>query len=863
MPVKKQKSKKGLIKKPKMAPVAPALFDDALPVSLKNKGISDVLDLGVRIHKSSQGKLSPYIIKLDHEKQAVQSLEVSQKDKIKELADSLAKSSIGDYQLIEETETEDITILSLDDLAIQLRETERTISPGKVEAKLEQDYEIFAGSQINVEIPNVFEILDQEKQLPIAIEPAEKIEEDSITITQTITGRFHNLHLLLPKQARHRAIAVFLLLSFVLVMPIHAMQGLSDTSSRKTEIERVSQQAISQIDSATDSIKSQDFQAASLDFQRATENFQNAQKSMDDMRLITASLVNIIPQTNSTYETVQGLVSAGASLSQSGAKLSSAIEELSNSNSLSLVTKLQLLTTYITNALPEVQTANNALKNINLEFIPQDYTNKLTLLLSTVPSLQRSMEEFLKFSGTLQTLLGNQEKMRYLLVFQNNTELRATGGFIGSFAQIDVLDGEITNIDIPGGGSYDVQGQLSEFVAPPQPLSLLNDRWEFHDANWFPDFPSSAQKLIWFYQKAGGPTVDGVIAINATLMPQLLEITGPIAMPEYGRTITSENFLFETQKIVEYEYASYQDDGDREQDAPKQFIGDLAPKVLEILKQADPETLLKVIDLLSASLTQKDVLMYMEDNQLQSDIETLNWSGSLKNTQGDYLMVVDSNLGGGKTDTVIKQGVNLDVEIQEDGSIINTVTITKEHTGMSSALFEGVNNVDYVRLYVPEGSEFIQANGFEIPDESLFEQADTPLSSDTDMLLWTANFAKDPISQTDIWDEQGKTVFGNWIQTKPGETEVATFTYKLPWKFEQTNDSIFQKAKSYIGLKNLNEYSIFIQKQPGVVTRTTTIRVFNATNQKVIWTSQNDLFSSGTEFNNDQDRVLSALFEQF
>ncbi|MBU4453191.1 DUF4012 domain-containing protein, partial [Patescibacteria group bacterium] len=458
---------------------------------------------------------------------------------------------------------------------------------------------------------------------------------------------------------------------------------------------------------------------------------------------------------------------------------------------------------------------------------------------------------------------GNQEKMRYLLVFQNNTELRATGGFIGSFAQIDVLDGEITNIDIPGGGSYDVQGQLSEFVAPPQPLSLLNDRWEFHDANWFPDFPSSAQKLIWFYQKAGGPTVDGVIAINATLMPQLLEITGPIAMPEYGRTITSENFLFETQKIVEYEYASYQDDGDREQDAPKQFIGDLAPKVLEILKQADPETLLKVIDLLSASLTQKDVLMYMEDNQLQSDIETLNWSGSLKNTQGDYLMVVDSNLGGGKTDTVIKQGVNLDVEIQEDGSIINTVTITKEHTGMSSALFEGVNNVDYVRLYVPEGSEFIQANGFEIPDESLFEQADTPLSSDTDMLLWTANFAKDPISQTDIWDEQGKTVFGNWIQTKPGETEVATFTYKLPWKFEQTNDSIFQKAKSYIGLKNLNEYSIFIQKQPGVVTRTTTIRVFNATNQKVIWTSQNDLFSSGTEFNNDQDRVLSALFEQF
>ncbi|KKR89479.1 MAG: hypothetical protein UU36_C0026G0003 [Candidatus Uhrbacteria bacterium GW2011_GWE2_41_1153] len=170
----------------------------------------------------------------------------------------------------------------------------------------------------------------------------------------------------------------------------------------------------------------------------------------------------------------------------------------------------------------------------------------------------------------------------------------------------------------------------------------------------------------------------------------------------------------------------------------------------------------------------------MQDNKLQSDIKALGWSGSLLQTDGDYLMVVDSNLGGGKTDSVIKQDIDVDVEIQADGSIINTVTITKEHTGLANALFEGINNVDYLRLYVPKGSELLQASGFEIPDESLFKIANAPLATDKDLLLWTSNFTQDPISGTDIWNEQGKTVFGNWMQTKPGETEIVTFTYRLP-----------------------------------------------------------------------------------
>jgi len=852
------------------------LYDNALPVSLRNRGISDAMRQGIRIHSSDSAPVSPYVIELSRKDQKVL-LPDTKEDKIKELAQQLAEAN--DFEQIDTAVPIRISLeLSQDDLSEQLREPERIIEKIEIEKPAETIVELYTMADIEVDTPDVWSVIEEEDVSSKVVEDVEVVEVSSTDVDQevvevdheshkvisseSLVQRFSRIHLLLPTQARHRAMAAFLVISFILVMPLHAMQGIVDSTSIESEITRISAQAMNEIESATYSAQTQKFGTASLDFERAAESFEEAEQSLKDMHLAATALVNIIPQTDRTYDTVQGLVRAGASLSKAAAQISSAIEQLSNANSYDLVTKLELLTTYINTALPEVTNANKALEEVDLALIPADYVDKITMLLGSTPSLEASMNEFLQFSGTLQILLGGDQKMRYLLAFQNNTELRATGGFIGSFAQIDILNGVIEEIDIPDGGTYDMQGQLDSYIAPPEPLSLLNSRWELQDANWFPDFPSSAQKMLGFYEDAGGPTLDGVITINATLMPKLLEITGPIEMPEYDRTITAENFLFETQKIVEIEFEQYEDDELREEDAPKQFIGDLAPKILERLSEAEPEMLLQILDLLASSLTQKDMLIFMQDNELQSDIETLGWSGSLKQTNGDYLMVVNTNLGGGKTDTVIKQNINVDVEIQNDGSIINTVIITKEHTGLSSALFEGANNVDYIRLYVPLGSELLSAKGFEIPDPELFEVSDIPLEADEDMLLWTSDFAIDLNSGTDIWAEQGKTVFGNWIQTKPGEIETITFTYKLPMAFEKTDDSILEMAKAYLGIRQLNEYSLLLQKQPGVETRNTEINIFGPDNNNLIWSSHNELTTSGTSINNSQDHFFSTLFEQ-
>ncbi|RMD52111.1 DUF4012 domain-containing protein, partial [Candidatus Parcubacteria bacterium] len=672
------------------------------------------------------------------------------------------------------------------------------------------------------------------------------------------------LQTILPKQARHRAMASFLILSFVLVLPIQAMQNINNVEQTKTEITDSGKNAVQNLMAGLDNAQKGNLNAAGRQFGAASENFSKAQSSLSELNLATAALVNIIPSTEKTYQSVDNLISAGKNLADATYLLMQAGDQITQYQSASLVTKLDILQIYVGKALPLVEEASDNLKKVDTDIIPTDQQALLNKLQDTTPKLAQSMNEFLTFADTLQTILGKDGKKRYLLAFQNNTELRPTGGFIGSFAQVDLLDGEIENIEIPKGGSYDVQGQLSAYVAAPEPLQLINPRWEFHDANWFPDFPSSAQKMLWFYKKAGGPTVDGVIAINASVMPSLLELTGPIEMPKYNRTIDSENFLFETQKIVELEYMQYQDNNDnRTADAPKQFIGDLASKILEKLKNADTATLLKAIDLLGTSLAQKDVLLYFTDNQTQSKIETLGWSGEIKNPAGDYLMVVNSNLGGGKTDNVITQDIKLKVEIQNNGDIINTVTVTKTHHGLPGSLFKGVNNVDYIRFYVPQGSKLISASGFEIPPDYLFENSDLNLQKDEDLNLIMSGLNADLATGTDIWNESGKTVFGNWIQTAPGETQTVSISYKLPFSLEinknQTN--LIHQAKNKLGLKDLLTYSLFIQKQPGVNTRTTDVAISLPDSINIIWSSDNHIINNSVTIDNKYDQMFQLLLE--
>ncbi len=853
------------------------LFDDALPEGLvgisSNSGAKHI-----RINRSFTAP-SPYIVKLSRD-----SYIASPKDVTAEIA-ALARSLIidGDDELIgiDEDVNENSLSFSDFDISAQLEEFDTalpkkmmSINRIKPEVKTRPNISLDEALASLLEAPVSLEALVPIAPVVILQDSSNDFTSESIlpalehppiyraprNFVKGNVGeeggvqKFFRFEWGVLQHASIRAFAAFLALSFVVVIPLQAMQTISSSVKNASSARDVGLAALDDVSRATVNLGARDFGSAEAKFSSAAEKFAQAQQTLDDLHTGVVALVNVIPQTNRTYDSVKNLIIAGRELSETASIMSQAGDGIASQRSIDLVTKLSLLSAYVTNALPHALAAQAALAKVDQSVVPASYLSKVAMLQANAPTIVSSMQEFSKFVGTLTSLLGANGTTRYLALFQNNTELRPTGGFVGSFAEVDMNRGVIENIRLPGGGTYDMQGQLDTFVEAPKPLALISPRWEFQDGNWFPDFPTSAKKMQWFYEHAGGPTTDGVLAINATFIEKLLDVTGPITIPKFNVTIDSENFLFTTQKIVEIDNGTTA--------TPKAFLGDLAPLLLEKIQTADMKTLLKIITVVEKGLAERDIQVYFKDNDTQKAMADLGYTGSIAQTAGDYLMVINTNIGGGKTDAVIDQTVDMQVDISDSGSIIDNVTITKVHRGMANAVFTGVNNVDYLRLYVPEGSILLSADGFEPPPANLFVPSDIPLTADDDLSIIMSKPTKDPISGVDIWNEFGKTVFGGWMQTAPGETQVINFSYRIPNVLfaKDADQSLLAQARRTLGFDNHDGYSLFVQKQSGVINRATNIHINYPSTWKTLWTDNQSADSNIINVINDRDHFSGWIF---
>ncbi len=371
-------------------------------------------------------------------------------------------------------------------------------------------------------------------------------------------------------------------------------------------------------------------------------------------------------------------------------------------------------------------------------------------------------------------LAGIRETRRVLFVFQNPRELRATGGFAGSYALLTVNNGEIESIEAPEGGTYSVQGQLPLRRIAPEALRLINPRFEFQDLNWWPDFPTSARKMTEFYGAAGGPTVDFVVAITANVGEQILALAGPLITLD-GHTIEAENFIDALQATIAHDRAT-----DRK--APKKIITSLLPSMLKTTRDLALKNPKALASALASALTTKDIQLWSASETTQAALHRLSWSGELKPAQGDYLAVISSNLGSGKTDNVVHEEIEHEARVRNDGTISATVKIRHIHTGIKGTRANGERHTAYLRIYTPPGATFVSASGFTPPASHLFETPDTSLTPDADVRAEEGSRITDAQSKTDIWNEQGKTVFGNYLIVDPGQTKEAVITYTLPFR---------------------------------------------------------------------------------
>jgi len=383
-------------------------------------------------------------------------------------------------------------------------------------------------------------------------------------------------------------------------------------------------------------------------------------------------------------------------------------------------------------------------------------------------------------------LLGINEPRTYLLIFQNDKELRPTGGFITGYSIMTVDKGKVNSVS--SNDIYNLDKVYKPTVTAPDPIIkyikgpyVLSKGLRLRDMNFDPDFKVSMDLFSKEVQKAGIKDIDGIIAVDTYVLVKLLNVLGQIGVPGYGNFNTNieaecncPQVVHELEAFADVEGAVVWSENEpgkivfapANYENRKKIIGPLMNSVLANALGQPKEKIPGLAQAAWESLTEKHVLLYMFDENAQKAVESFNIAGKVKEIQDgqDYLYINDANLGGRKSNLYVSQEVTQDVNIKTDGSVEKTVTISYKN----SQGYDGwLNSVlpSWNRIYVPIGSTLVSLDGLE--------------------------------DKKDPYEEFGKTVFAGSYTLRPQGVVKITVKYKLPFKVK-------------------GEYNILVQKQPGL-----------------------------------------------
>lgn len=563
----------------------------------------------------------------------------------------------------------------------------------------------------------------------------------------------------------------------------------------KNELVQEGGAAAKSIETAKENLKNFDFSSASNNFARAYEEFSKAGESLNFMGASIGSFIAELPGAGK-LKSAKNIIAVGKLIANSGKAMSDAVGAIaktglilnpSESAGISISKIMNSLGASLALSGKNIKKARALLADIEIDGIPEDKKPVIEELNAKLPLFEKLISDATDYSNFLENLIGTRGIKKYLLLFQNSNELRPTGGFMGSYGVITFKDGKLQ--DFFADDSYNLDGQLKELIIPPLQLQHITPVWGMRDANWFVDFPTSAAKISQFFKKEAGYDIDGVMAVNPKIISKILDIVGPVEMPQYGVVLNSDNLITVVQDQVEYK-------GDRKQ--PKKIVMDLAPELLKKLYLADSGKWLDIFNVLISGLERKDMLMYFRDLSLESFSADKGFSGAVKKTNSDYLMVALTNVKGSKTDAMTDSSIKIETAI-DGGGVRHKLTITRRHNGGETEYgFYNKPNPAFVRILVPEGSELVSIKGNSKPDYLPLINYDKSFKTDDDLFKFESSAYYDKENRVSIYKESGKTEFGFWMVLDPGKTETIKLEYSVPLKIQD------------------NKYELVIQKQPGL-----------------------------------------------
>ena len=422
---------------------------------------------------------------------------------------------------------------------------------------------------------------------------------------------------------------------------------------------------------------------------------------------------------------------------------------------------------------PKLKNAREAVAEINPSRYPEKFGGK------NVRKPMSDIIELIKTSATIVTdgkplleampyILGMEEERTYLIVFQNDKELRPTGGFMTGYSLMKVKKGKmepVTSDDI-----YNLDKRYKAHIEAPKPFRdhikqpySANSNWRLRDMNWSPDFKEAMDLFLTEAKTAKLRDVDGVIAVDTNFLVSVLEITGQIGVPEQGNFSAEIDKRCDCPQVI-YELESYADVEKAivwDPNTGKIVFGEivdnrkaiLGPLVNSVVSNALAQPKEKVPSLFNAFLSnvqQKHIMFYMFDDKTQKAVEAFNIAGRIRETEGDYLTIVDANLGGRKSNLYVTQEVEDKISVSGDKirhELVITYKNPQKHDGWLNSVLP-----NYMRVYVPKGSKLIDGSGV--------------------------------IGDIETAEDLGKAVFQGFFELRPEGVVKVNLTYEVPKKGE-------------------------------------------------------------------------------
>lgn len=313
-------------------------------------------------------------------------------------------------------------------------------------------------------------------------------------------------------------------------------------------------------------------------------------------------------------------------------------------------------------------------------------------LLVTVDRIRGQLTSAERGLRLLSGLTDPAADVRLLLLSQNSMELRATGGFIGSFGVFHFARG---TVGLERYESYEaLPNPVPAAEAPEGLIDSLPGPWELSNSNWWPDYPTSARAAMEMYARQGGGNVDGAIAVTEGVMARLVGAVGPVTLPGYAEPVVEDGFAQRALYEVELKPVL---------DTPrKKFLIELAGEVFHRLFSLPAEKLPEVLDAFGQAGATGDLQVYFSDPAWQAAVAGQPMEGALPKPDGDFLALVDSNLTAGKANASVVRTVNYTVQDGTDGRPLATLDVAYANTGGASGTNPYYNG--YLRIYVPKGS---------------------------------------------------------------------------------------------------------------------------------------------------------------